>query len=92
MGYSPGFLAKNGEFSTLANSPEIDTKQSRKELEIILEGFRRRLREFGAICQDLPKSTMFKTMGYSPGFLAKNGEFSTLANSPEIDTKRRARS
>ena len=49
MGYSPGFLAKNGEFSTLANSPEIDTKQSRKELEIILEGFRRRLREFGAI-------------------------------------------
>ena len=47
MGYSPGFLAKNGEFSTLANSPEIDTKQSRKELEIILEGFRRRLREFG---------------------------------------------
>ena len=36
--------------------------------------------------QDLPKSTIFKTMGYSPGFLLKNGQISTLANSPEIDT------
>ena len=36
--------------------------------------------------QDLQKSTMFKTMGYSPGFLLKNGQISTLANSPKIDT------
>ena len=42
--------------------------------------------------QDLPKSAMFKIMGYSPGFLAKNGEFSTLANSSEIDTNSRASS
>ena len=203
MGYSPGFLLKNGQISTLANSSEIDTnscarsqksfqeglggvseslerfpglakighvqnhglqprlfaqkrpnfdpcefirnrhKQLRKELEIILGGFRRRFREFGAISrtcqnrpcskpwaiaqafcsktakfrplrihpkstqtvaqgvrnhfkrvqeafqrvwsdfQDLPKSAMFKTMGYSPGFLLKNGQISTLANSPE---------
>ena len=27
---------------------------------------------------------MFKTMGYSPGFLLKFGRFRTLANSPEI--------
>ena len=35
---------------------------------------------------------MFKTMGHSTGFLLKTGQFSTLANSPEIDTKRRERS
>ena len=212
MGYSPGFLLKNGQFSTLANSPEINTnnransekqfqkglgsvseslerfpglakirhvqnhglqprlfaqrrpifdpwkftrnrhKQSRKQLEMILEGFRRRFREFGAISrtyqnppcskpwaiaqgfcsktanfrplrihpkstqriaqilrngfrrlqeafqgvwsdfQDLPKSAMLKTMGYSPGFLLKNGQFSTIANSPEINTNNRANS
>ena len=212
MGYSPGFLLKNRQFSTLANSPEIDPKsrarsqksfykglggvseslerfpelakirhvqnhglqprlfaqkppifdtceftrnrpkKSRKELEILLQGFRRRFREFGAISrtcqnppcskpwaiaqafcsktanfrhlrihpkstqkvaqgvrnpftrvqeafqrvwsdfQNLPKSAMFKTMGYSPGFLLKNRQFSTLVNSPEIDPKSRARS
>ena len=212
MGYSPGFLLKNGQISTLSNSPEIDTnsraksqksfqnslggiseslerfpgldqirhiqnhglqpklfaqkhsifdpregsrnrhKQSRKELEIILEGFSRHFREFGAISstypnppcskpwaiaqgfcskpakfrpsrilpkstqtvaqgvrnhfrriqevfqrvwsdfQDLPKSAIFKTMGYSPGFLLKNGQTSTLSNSPEIDTNSRAKS
>ena len=32
------------------------------------------------------------TMGYRPGFLLKNRQFSTLLNSPEIDPKRRARS
>ena len=127
-------------------------KQLRKELEIILGGFRRRLREFGAISrtcqnrpcskpwaiaqafcsksanfrplriqrkstqtvaqgvrnhfrrvqeafqtvwsdfQDLPKSAMFKTMAYSPGFLLKNGQISTVANSSEIDTNSCARS
>ena len=35
--------------------------------------------------QDFPKSAMFKTMGYSPGFLLKMGRFPTLANSLEID-------
>ena len=212
MGYSPGFVLKNGQISTLSNSPEIDTnsrtkswksfqnslggiseslerfpglaqirhvqnhglqpmlfaqnpsifdpiefsrnrhKQSRKELEIILEGFRRHFREFGAISrtcpnppfskpwaiahafcsqifdfrpsrmfpkstqtvaqrvrnhfrrvqeafqrvwsdfQDLPKSAIFKTMGYSPGFLLKTCQISTLSNSPEIDTNSRAKS
>ena len=35
---------------------------------------------------------MFKTMGYSPGLLLKNGEFVTLAKSPQIDTESPARS
>ena len=212
MGYSPGFLLKNGQNSTLANSPEINInsrarswqliqngiggvpeslegfrgltkighvqnhglqprlfaekrpifdpcelspnrhKQRRKELEIILEGYRRRFRELEAISrtyqnrscskpwaivqafcsktsnfrplriqpkstqtvaqgvrnyfrrvqeafpkvwrdfEDLPKSVIFKTMGYSPGFLLKNGQFSTLANCPAIDTNSAASS
>ena len=212
MGYCPGFLLKNGQFSTLANCPAIDTnsgarsqksfqkgtggvsesqkrfrgltkighfqnhglqsrlfaqkrrifdpcefnrnqhKQSREELEITLEGYRRRSRKFGGISrtyqirsfskpwaiaqafcsnaanfrplrivpistqtvaqgvrnhfrrvqeafpkvwrdfEDLPKSVIFKTMGYSPGFLLKNVQFSTLANSPDINTNSRTRS
>ena len=35
---------------------------------------------------------MFKSMGYSPGFLLKIGQFSTLANSPQIDITSPARS
>ena len=212
MGYSPGFLLKNGQFLTLANCPPIDTnsaansqksfqkgtggvsesqkrfrgltkivhvqnrglqsrlfvqkrpnfdpsefnrnqhKQSRKELAITLEWYRRRSRKFGGISrtyqnrsfskpwaiaqafcsktanfrplrivpqstqtvakgvrnhfrtvqeafpkvwrdfEDLPRSVIFKTMGYSPGFLLKNGQFSTLANSTEINTNSGARS
>ena len=35
---------------------------------------------------------MFRSMGYSAGFLLKNGQFSTIANSPGFDTNSRARS
>ena len=44
----------------------------------VLEAFQRVWSDF----QDLPKSAMFKTMGYSPGLLLKIGQFSTLTNSP----------
>ena len=37
-------------------------------------------------CRNLHKSAMFKTMGYSPGFLVKIGRFRTLRNSSEIFT------
>ena len=85
MGYSPGFLLKNGQISTLANSPKsTQTVPQRLKINFIrvLEPFQRVWSDL----QDLRKSTMFKTMGYSPGFLLKNGQISTLANSPEIDT------
>ena len=36
--------------------------------------------------QHLPKSAIFKTMGYSPGFLLKIGRFRTFRNSPQIET------
>ena len=35
---------------------------------------------------------MFKRLGYSPGFLLEIGQFSTLANSPQIDITSPARS
>ena len=44
----------------------------------VLEAFQRVWSDF----QDLPKSAMFKTMGYSPGRLLKIGQFSTVTNSP----------
>ena len=90
MGYSPGFLLKNGQFPTLANSPEIDTNstlRSQKSIQKGLGGFSESLERF----PELTKSAMFKTMGYSPGFLLKNGQYPTLGNSPEIDTNGRAR-
>ena len=91
MGYSPGFLLKNGQFPTLANTPQIDTifpQEVRNPFRGVLEAFQRVWSYF----QNFPKSDMFKSMGYSPGFLLKNGQFQTLANSPQIDTNSPARS
>ena len=84
MGYCPGFFLKNGHCPTLANSAGIDTNSPAMSWKCIckhLEAFQGVWNDF----QDLPKSAMFKTMGYSPGFFLKNGQFPTLANSPEID-------
>ena len=91
MGYSPGFLLKTGQFSTLANSPEIDANsraRSQNHFRRVQEAFQSIWSDF----QNLPKSAMFKTMGYSPGVLLKTGQFSTLANSPQIDKNSRERS
>ena len=96
MGYSPGFLLKNGEFVTLAKSPQIDTESPARSCPA--RSWKSICKRFGAVSGSLErfpvlaKSTMFKTMGYSPGFLLKNGEFVTLAKSPQIDTESPARS
>ena len=91
MGYSQGFLLKNGQFSTIANCPQSTQTVAqgfRNHFRRVQEAFQRVRSDF----EDLAKSVMFKTMGYSPGFLLKNGQFSTLANSPEINTNSRASS
>ena len=91
MGYSPGFLVKIGQFSTLANSSQIDITSPARSQKLFWKGF-------GGVSESLerfpgmPKSAMFKSMGYSPGFLLKIGQFSTLANSPQIDIRSPARS
>ena len=91
MGYSPGFLLKIGQFSSLANSP-ISTETV---VQVVKNQFGRVLEPFQSVwsdLQNLSKSAMFKTMGYSPGFLLKIGQFSSLANTPEIDANSRASS
>ena len=85
MGYSPGFLLKNGQFRTLENSPQIDTNSLDSKYNRICEhrrGVSESLERFHA----LTHSAIFKSMGYSPGFLLKNGQFRTFENSPQIDT------
>ena len=85
MGYSQGFCSKTAKFRPLRIHPKTTQTVSQRlksNFIWVLEPFQRVWSDF----QDLPKSTMFKTMGYSPGFLLKNGQISTLANSPEIDT------
>ena len=37
MGYSPGFLLKNGQFGTLENSPQIDTNSLDSKYNRIIE-------------------------------------------------------
>ena len=91
MGYSPGFLLKNDEFVTLAKSPQTIQKVPqgvRNLFASVLEAFQ----GVWSDLQYLRKSTMFKTMGYSPDFLLKNGEFVTFAKWPQIDTESPARS
>ena len=85
MGYSPGFLVKISRFRTLRNAYEILTNI----LESIGYPFASTLDAFQGVWNDsrnLPKSAIFKTMGYSPGFLVKMGRFRTIRNSSEILT------
>ena len=77
--------------SKLANFRPL--RIQRKSTQTVAEGVRNNsrrvqegLREFGAISRTCQKSAMFITMGYSPGFLPKNGQISTLVNLSEIDT------
>ena len=88
---SPGFLLKNCQFSTLANSPEIDTDSIERNYKSFSKGYglvSESLEEF----RGLAKIRFFKTVGYCPDFLLKNCQFSTFANSPKIDTNRYRRS
>ena len=84
------FCSKSGNFRPLQSHPKSTQKVAqgaRNDFRMVLEAFHRDLSDF----QDLPKSAMFKSMGYSPGFLLEIGlpkicRFGTLKNSPEIFT------
>ena len=54
MGYSPGFLLKNGQFRTLENSPQIDTNSLDSKYNRICEhrgSVSGRLERFPALTQ-----------------------------------------
>ena len=90
MGYSPGLLLKIGQFSTLANSSQIDTDSPARYQKCIfkhLGGVSGSLERFARLAKIGP----VQTTGYSPGLLLKIGQFSTLANSSQIDTDSPAR-
>ena len=86
-----GFCWKTANLWPLRNHPKSIQKVPqgvRNLFASVLEAFHGVWSDF----QNLPKSAMFKTMGYSPGFLLKNGEFVTVMKSPQIDTESPARS
>ena len=67
-------------FGILSKSLRISSKTVRNPFASTQETFREVSNDFS----HLPKSALFKTMGYSPGFLVKIGRFQTLGNSFEI--------
>ena len=85
------FCSKSANFRPL----RIHPKSTQTVAQPVTNHFRTVLEAFQNVwsdSQDLPKSAMFKTMGYSPGLLLQIGQFSTLTNSPSIDTNSRASS
>ena len=79
MGYSPGFLLKNGEFVTVMKSPQIDTESP--------EGV-----YFQAVSKSLERFPELAKIHHvqNQGFCWKTAV--TLAKSPQIDTESPARS
>ena len=83
MGYSPGFCPKSAKLGPQRIHPksiQIVPQELRNPSGSIQESFQKVWSDF----QHLPKSAMFKSICYSPGFLLKIGQVRTLANSPEI--------
>ena len=75
------FCSKSANFRPLRIHPKSTQTVAQavtNHSRTVLEAFQRVRSDF----QDLPKSAMFKTMGYSPGLLLEIGRFSTLPNSP----------
>ena len=77
------FCSKSVDFGPFRNHPKSIPTISK----VVTNIFASKQEAFQEVWNDfrhLPKSAMFKTMGYSPGFLLKIGRFRTLANSPKI--------
>ena len=85
------FFSKSANFRPL----RIHPKSTQTVAQAVANHFRTVLQAFQRVWsdfQDLQKSAIFKTMGYSLSFLLENGQFSTLLNSDQINTNCRARS
>ena len=87
-GLQPRLFAQNrsnfGHLRILTDSLQTSPKTVRNPFASMQATFQKVWDDF----QNLPKSALFKTMGYSPGFLLKIGQFRTLANSHGIFTKK----
>ena len=83
MGDSPGFVLKIGRFRAIRNSKQIFMN----EPESCWKSISKHIGGFQGVWNDsrhLTKSAIFKTMGYSPGFLLKIGRYRAIRNSQEI--------
>ena len=75
------FCSKSPNFRPLRIHPKSTqtfAQEVANHFRTVFEAFQRVWSDF----QELTKSAMFKTMGYSPGLLLKIGQFPTLTNSP----------
>ena len=86
MGYSPGFFAQNRSISDTCEFSRNPYKQAQKTDRNPFSSMQGTFQRVWDDFSHLPKSALFKTMGYSPGVLLKIGEFRTLANSHGIFT------
>ena len=73
------FCSKSANFRTL----RINPKSTQTVVQAVTNHFRTVLQPFQRVwsdLQELTKSAMFKTMGYSPGLLLEIGQFSNPTN------------
>ena len=86
MGYSPGFLfKKSADFGPSGIHP----KSKQTIPKVVGNPITSTKEAFQGVWNDsqhLPKSAIFKTMGYSRDFLLEIGRFRTFRNSPQIET------
>ena len=70
LAIAQAFCSKSANFRPWRihrKSTQTVAEAARNNFRMVLEAFQRVWSDF----HDLPKSAMFKTMGYSPGFLLK---------------------
>ena len=82
MAIAQAVCSKSANFQPL----RIHPKSTQTVAQAVTNYFRTVLERFQRVWsdfQDLPKSTMFKAMGYSPGLLLESGRFSTLRIHPK---------
>ena len=75
MGYSSGFFSQNRPNFDPCQFTRNWHKQSRKVLEIILERFRKRFREFGAISRNCQNPPCSKPWAIAQAFCSKTANF-----------------
>ena len=91
-GLQPRIFGQNWPISAHCKFSRNIHEQSRTQLDIHFQASWRRFQGVLADFQHLPKSAIFKTMGYSPGFLVKIGRFRLIPNYPENFTNNPVRS
>ena len=78
MGYSPGFFLKKQPNFDPCEFTRNRHRKSRNDLEIILEGLKKRLTQFGAITRTYQNRRCSKPWAIAQGFCSKTAKFRPL--------------